>query len=217
MPPDAAILAFDTSAAHCAAALVSGGRVLAARHEPMDKGQAERLFPMLEEMLAEAGMGWRDLTALAVGIGPGNFTGVRIAVSAARGLALALNLPAHGVSALEAIAFGLPRPVLASLDARQGRVYLQHFGAGGDGLPQLADLDRLPEDLGARGQTVTGHAADRIAAQIGGHVAEGTLAPAPAMALIAAGRPVPTARPTPLYLRPADALPPRDRAPAILP
>lgn len=217
MPPEPLILAFDTSAAHCAAAVVLGGRVLAARHEPMDKGQAERLIPMLEEILSEAGMGWRDLTALAVGIGPGNFTGVRIAVSAARGLALALNLPAHGVSALEAIAFGLPRPTLASLDARQGRVYLQDFGAGEDGPAQLADLDRLPVGLGARGLAVTGHAADRIAAELGGRVAQGTLGLAPAMALIAAGRPVPTARPTPLYLRPADALPPRDRAPAILP
>ena len=216
MPPDAAILAFDTSAAHCAAALVSGGHVLAARQEPMDKGQAERLFPLLEELLAEAGLGWRDLGALAVGIGPGNFTGVRIAVSAARGLALALNLPAHGVSSLQASAFGLPGPVLASLDARQGRVYLQCFGTE-EGPPLLAELDRLPAGLGARGLTVTGHAADRIAAELGGTVAKAAHALAPAIALIAAARPAPAGRPAPLYLRPADALPPRDRAPAILP
>ena len=59
----------------------------------MARGQAERLVPMLEEMLAEAGLGWRDLDALGVCTGPGNFTGIRISVSAARGLALALDVP----------------------------------------------------------------------------------------------------------------------------
>ena len=98
------ILAFDTSAARCAAALVSGGRVLAARDEAMDRGQAERLLPMLEAMLAEAGVGWAALDGLAVCTGPGNFTGLRIAVAAVRGLALALGVPAVGVTAFEALA-----------------------------------------------------------------------------------------------------------------
>lgn len=108
MRPEPAILAFDTSAAHCAAALLSGDRLLALRTEPMEKGQAERLMPLLEEVLAEGSLGWADLDALAVGTGPGNFTGVRIAVAAARGLALALGKPALGVSRFEALALGLP-------------------------------------------------------------------------------------------------------------
>lgn len=91
MPSDPLILGFDTSAAHCAAVLLRGDMVLAAQHEDMTKGQAERLMPMLEQVLAEAGAGWGDLAALGVGIGPGNFTGVRISVSAARGLALGLG------------------------------------------------------------------------------------------------------------------------------
>ena len=65
MPPEA-ILAFDTSAAHCAAALLSGGRVFL-RTEAMDKGQAERLLPLLEELLAEGGIGWHDLAGIGVG------------------------------------------------------------------------------------------------------------------------------------------------------
>ena len=107
MPPKGLVLAFDTSAAHCAAALLSGDQVLAQRHEPMEKGQAERLMPMLAEMLAEAGVGFGDLARIGVGTGPGNFTGVRISVAAARGLALGLGIPAVGISALQAQALGM--------------------------------------------------------------------------------------------------------------
>ena len=113
------ILAFDTSAAHCAAALLLPDRVIL-RDEPMEKGQAERLVPLLEELLAEGGIGWADLKALAVGTGPGNFTGVRIAVAAARGLALGLKIPAIGVTRLEALAHGLPRPLVVIEDAKRG-------------------------------------------------------------------------------------------------
>ena len=74
--PDRRILAFDTSAAHCAAALLTGDRIVADRFEPMAKGQAERLMPMLEDMLAEAGTDWAMLDGIGVGTGPGNFTGV---------------------------------------------------------------------------------------------------------------------------------------------
>ncbi|PKP74508.1 MAG: tRNA (adenosine(37)-N6)-threonylcarbamoyltransferase complex dimerization subunit type 1 TsaB, partial [Alphaproteobacteria bacterium HGW-Alphaproteobacteria-6] len=130
MPPDALVLGFDTSAAHCAAALLRGDRILAARAEAMGRGQAERLMPMLEEMLAGAGAGWRDLAAIGVGTGPGNFTGVRISVAAARGLAVALAIPAIGISGFEAGA-ALAReggaatgPVWVAAPAPQGMVHL---------------------------------------------------------------------------------------------
>lgn len=216
MPPEPLILAFDTSAAHCAAAVLSGGQVLAEAQEDMLKGQAERLFPLLEELLAKAWVGWGDLAALAVGIGPGNFTGVRISVAAARGLALALKIPAHGVGCLEALAFGLPRPVLASADARQGRVYLQRF-ATTDEAPIITDLADLPADLALPGLSVTGHAAGAIADRLGAKVLAPALPMAVAMARIAAGRGIPERRPAPLYLRPADAAPSRDLPPPLLP
>ncbi len=66
------VLAFDTSAAHCAAALLCGDRVLVERCETMSKGQAERLFPLLQEILTEAGLTWRDLDVIGVGVGPGS-------------------------------------------------------------------------------------------------------------------------------------------------
>ena len=125
-------LSFDTSAAHCAAALVCGDQVLGTKSEPMTKGQAERLMPMLEELLAEADKDWSDLETLAVGIGPGNFTGVRISVSTARGLALSLGIPAIGVSVFEALAYGTDGLVTISRDARRGMIFSQDFK---DGLP----------------------------------------------------------------------------------
>lgn len=216
MPPEPLILAFDTSAAHCAAALVSGNRLLAERLDPMDKGQAEHLFPMLEAMLKSAGVGWSDLAALAVGIGPGNFTGVRLSVSAARGLALGLGVPVHGVTRLEAAAYGLPRPCLVALDARLGRSYLQLFD-GAEQVPLIATVDAIPEGLIGAAACLTGDAAGPIAAQSGLPLLPAALTLPHAIARIAAKRAPPLNRPAPLYLLPADAAPPRDAPPVILP
>jgi tRNA threonylcarbamoyladenosine biosynthesis protein TsaB len=216
LPHEPLILAFDTSAAHCAAAVLCGDRILAQAHEEMAKGQAERLFTQLEEMLCTAGAVWRDFDALAVGTGPGNFTGVRIAVSAARGLALSLGIPAHGVSALEALAYGQELPVLASVDGRQGRVYLQRFGKAQEPAI-LADLAKLPDDLAAKGLRVVGYAADDIARRLDAVAARACAPLAVAIARVAAKRARPQIRPAPLYLRPADAAPSRDLPPVILP
>ena len=197
------ILAFDTSAAHCAAALLLQDRVIQ-RLEPMEKGQAERLIPMLEEVLAEAGIGWSDLKAIAVGTGPGNFTGVRISVAAARGLALGLGIPAVGVTRLEALAHGLPRPVIVIEDAKRGQVYVQLFSPEGPGVAHLADrvVPVCPATGSAAGEAALPPAvplAEAIA-RIGAIRAE-TRQP----------------RPAPFYLRGADAAPPSDPPPVILP
>ena len=177
----------------------------AARVEPMAKGQAERLLPMLAEMLAEAGAAWADLAAIGVGTGPGNFTGTRIAVAAARGLALGLGVPAEGVGAMEALADG--RDVVVCLPAPRGMVLVGWRGdwrtVAPDGMPAGWDAP------------LTGPGAERLA---GGRA----ILPAPpvaeAVARIAAscaarGRP----RPAPVYLAPADAAPPSDAPPRILP
>ena len=98
-----AALAFDTSGPYVAAALQLGDRT-EVTVEPMARGQAERLMPLLQEMLAVHDLSWSDLDRLIVGIGPGNFTGIRIGVAAARGLALGTGLPTVGVSSLDALA-----------------------------------------------------------------------------------------------------------------
>lgn len=197
MPPEPLILGFDTSAAHCAAALLSGDRLVVSRVEPMEKGQAERLMPMLEEVLAEGGVGWRDLAALAVCTGPGNFTGVRIAVAAARGLALGLGVPAIGVTVLEARAAGLDWPVTVVEDARRGEVYVQLFPGGVAHLARaeaVGDAPAVGRDLPTRWPA------------------------AEAVARVAAARlGTPHPRPAPFYLREADAALPSEPPPVILP
>ena len=218
MPPEALILGFDSSAAHCAAALLSGDRLLAARAEEMGKGQAERLMPMLEEMLAEAGAGWGDLAAIGVGTGPGNFTGVRIAVAAARGLAMALGIPAVGVTSFEALRAGQNGPVLVALDARRGQIYAQYFDIAGGWGPVLAPPEALPPVQPRAGALCLGDAAGAVAPLVAGKVGLPRHPLAEGIARVAAARRSGTAdRPAPLYLRPADAAPPREAAPVLLP
>lgn len=192
MRPEPIILAFDTSAAHCAAALLMGGRIVTHVDE-MSKGQAEHLMPMLSQLLSDNGITWSDLTAIGVGIGPGNFTGIRIAVSAARGLALALNIPSVGVDGFEVLAYNSPRPVTVRIAAPRGQAYVRTLTETGATDPFLTECDAPDPTL--PGQEV----ARRIA-------------------LITADRAdSQPPRPAPLYVRAADAAPPRDPAPVILP
>ena len=180
----------------------------------MATGQAERLVPMLDEMLAEAGLVWSDLGGIGVGTGPGNFTGVRIAVSFARGLALGLGRPAIGVTAFEALAWGRDS-ALVSRDARLGQVHLQAFGPDAFGPVTYARDGDLPAV--APGTPCVGDLAEEVASRTGGIAALPLVPLAEAVARIAASRlGHANPRPAPLYMRPPDALPPRDTAPEIV-
>lgn len=210
-------LAFDTSAANCAAALLKGTTLLDHRIEEMSRGQAERLMPMIEEMLQENGLVWRDIDLIGVGTGPGNFTGIRLSVSAARGLALSLGKPAIGVSTLEALAYGLPEPILVALDARREEVYLQLFGDEAS-KPSLAKIDVLPA-WACDARYITGNAIESVKALLPQAKAVETKFPfieaVARIALERSGQAHP--RPAPLYLRAADAAPPRDPPPRLIP
>jgi len=205
------VLSFDTSAAQCAAALLCGDTVLSRRIEPMKKGQAERLFPMLEEMLAEAEKGWPDLDRIAVCTGPGNFTGVRISVAAARGLALALDIPAIGVSTFEALAFGQTGALRVTLDGRRGQVFYQDFKEGvAVSEPDAASVETL--GLTRSDTAQVGYLAGALAK-------ETPFAPTVDPVVLAryAAKRHPDGRPAPLYLRAADAALPADPPPTIFP
>ncbi|MFO1105224.1 MAG: tRNA (adenosine(37)-N6)-threonylcarbamoyltransferase complex dimerization subunit type 1 TsaB [Amaricoccus sp.] len=212
MPADGAlILAFDTSAAQCAAALVRGGRLLDEAVEPMARGQAERLLPMLEALLAGAGLGWAELDRIAVGTGPGNFTGLRIAVAAARGLALALGRPAVGVTRFEALAFGQAGLVEVGLEDGRGRLFLQRFRDGRAEAPPAETVPPAGPDL-----LCLGHGAQARARVAGCRAGSEAVAAGPLrLAEVAAAAPA-LAPPAPLYLRPADAAAPSEAPTRIL-
>ncbi len=135
------ILALDTSTEACSVALLSSG-VLLARHELAPRRHAQLVLPFVDALLAEAGISKRQLDAIAVGRGPGAFTGVRLAISLAQGIALGLDVPVLPVSSLAALAQevieDLPEArVLACIDARMGEVYAGVYRRGADGLAQL--------------------------------------------------------------------------------
>jgi tRNA threonylcarbamoyl adenosine modification protein YeaZ len=180
----------------------------------MHKGQAERLFPLLEEVLSEAGKNWQDLDALGVCVGPGNFTGVRISVSSARGLSLSLGIPAVGVSKLEAMAYGTKGPVASILDARRDRVYLQRFqDAQALGEPEMIDILDIYSPL--EKDEVFHVIADEGLKVQGARPIEGIVSAVARITAMRYSQELP--RPAPLYLRAADAAPPSDPPVVILP
>ena len=239
MRPEPNLLAFDTSAAHCAAALLCGDVVLSERFEPMKRGQAERLMPMLEEVLQAEGAVWEELHAIGVGIGPGNFTGIRISVSAARGLALALGIPAIGVSAFE-IARGpasqaAPEYQIVTQTGLRDTVFLQHFQAGRpSGEPYTLasghhDWMQIDLEIPPKGTELLGPFAENLMLAFG--MGAPGLYPfntsdidwprAPeiigrvALEKLRSGQHIEA--PKPLYIRAADAAPASDPPPVILP
>jgi tRNA threonylcarbamoyl adenosine modification protein YeaZ len=189
-------MGFDTSAAHCAAALLRGDQVLAQQFEQGTRGQAERLMPMLEELLAEAGVTWSDLDAIGVGIGPGNFTGIRIAVSAARGLSLGLKVPAVGIDGFEARE---KQGQLATVPAPRAQVYCRPAGQA----PRLMPVSEAQGLARGAGLTFAPEASPvNLAQRIAEHAGQRYQ--------------LTTTPPAPLYLRAADAAPARDLPPQLI-
>ena len=208
------VLALDTALEACSVAVVSGGRPLAVRSEAMARGHQERLAPMVAEAMHEAGLAFEALDRIAVTVGPGSFTGLRVGLAFAKAMSLALDVPCVGVGTLEALAASLPdweaKPLLlAVLDARREHVYLQAFARGAP----LADAANLPLTealalrvrLGVTGSTsIVGSGAVLLAGDV--QAAEALMAVDPvALARLAAARAAPASRPKPLYLRGPDA------------
>ena len=137
------LLAMDTTLAACSVALADGDTLLGHQKQVMERGQAEALLPMVEDVVRAAGREMADITRIAVTSGPGSFTGVRLAVAAARGLSLALKCPVAAVTTLELIAatavidnsIADGQPVAALLDAKRGQVFGQLFKAQSMGFP----------------------------------------------------------------------------------
>ena len=141
------ILGLDTANGACSAAVVRDGVALAALSEPMTRGHQERLAPLVREVMVQAGVAFADLDRIGATVGPGSFTGLRVGLAFAKGLALALDKPCIGVGSLEALAASQPGPGLtaAVIDAKRGQVYLQLFDSGA----ALMAPDALPVEIAA--------------------------------------------------------------------
>ncbi len=217
------LLAVDAACAACSVAILENGRLRAAERIAAPRGHAEILMPMIVRTLAKAALGFVDLTGLAVTVGPGSFTGIRIALAAVRGLAVALDLPAVGVTTLEAVALAARRaavgpalPCLAAIETRRADLYLQTFAA--DGVPRAAPAAAMAEDCAAAlddpALRLAGTGGARLAPLLEARGIRVVRVPgdgnpdARFVAVIAEGRlargaPPP---PAPLYLRPPDAV-----------
>lgn len=164
------LLLIETSSRLCSVAVAEGGRIIAEREDLNLQGfrHAEALHPMIKEVLAASGLKVRDLTGIAAGQGPGSYTGLRIGLSAAKGLALPWGIPCYGVSSLEMLAAAV-REVLkekqeeqedsciwTAMDARRMEVYEAFFEGSGK---------RISQD---RPQIIDASWADRPAAWAGG-------------------------------------------------
>ncbi len=126
------LLAFDCSGASCSAAVLVDGAVVASRFLEMARGQAEALVPMIAEVMAEAGIDFAALEAIATTVGPGSFTGLRIGLATARGLGLAAARPVVAVTSFEAFqADRAPGTLTVLIDSRRGPLFVQAFDAAG--------------------------------------------------------------------------------------
>ncbi|MGC1304230.1 MAG: tRNA (adenosine(37)-N6)-threonylcarbamoyltransferase complex dimerization subunit type 1 TsaB [Caulobacteraceae bacterium] len=218
------LLALDTALDACSVAVLDGAAVLAACSEPMQRGHQERLAPMTAEAMTAAGVAFADLGRIAIAVGPGSFTGVRVGLAFAKAMALALDLPCIGIGTLEVLAASAPEEapglVAAVIDARRGQVYVQPFR---DGLaldpPAALDLETAAarlEALGWRdGGALIGSGAALIGETLPGvRILAGSMGDPVVLGRLALDRPIPERRPQPLYLRAPDARTIAERAAA---
>lgn len=156
------LLAFDTATASCSVALWRNGEICGHAEKLLNRGHAEALFPMIGEVLDTTGTRYADLDGLAVTVGPGSFTGIRIGLAAARGIALAAKIPAFGATTTEVIAQAVPdaecdaRELLVVLDSKRRDPYYQLFDCARVvlSLPTVGSPEEIAENIAERSAPV---------------------------------------------------------------
>ena len=196
------ILSLDTSSSAVSVAVLDKENVLAFQEQVMDRGQGEALVPMIAQVLEQAQKTPTDITGVAVAVGPGSFTGVRVGLSTARGIGLALGVPVYGVTNFEATAYGLSMPVIVVLDTKRGDYFTQAFDDKGPASEaKTHSANDLKSDLPF---IAVGDGAEKLSAEIGCDVLQKTVPSAVAIGKIALNRIETPFPPEPLYLRDAD-------------
>jgi tRNA threonylcarbamoyladenosine biosynthesis protein TsaB len=222
------ILAIDTALDACAAAVLDTdkGKVIAQESAAMKRGHAEALMPLLARVMKQSGIAFAALDRVAATTGPGSFTGLRVGLSAARGIALAASKPVVGITTLSA--YAAPHvsehgehPIISAIDARHDHVYLQVVTGHGEALvtPRVAPVDEALTATRFGAPLLVGNAATMLADRWPKD------APAPVkveqqaapdivwVAWLAAAVDPALATPRPYYLRAPDAKPPADQLP----
>jgi len=222
------ILAIDTALDACAAAVLDtdAGKLIAQESQAMKRGHAEALMPLIARVMKASGIPFAALDRIAVTTGPGSFTGLRVGLSAARGIALAAAKPAVGLTTLTAFAAPFvgennPHPVLSAIDARHDHVYFQLVSGDGGSLvkPKVAPIEEVLAASRFGAPHLVGNAAgilaDRWPADAPAPI-KVDVQPAPDInwvAWVGAAVNPETAPAKPYYLRAPDAKPPRDPLP----
>jgi tRNA threonylcarbamoyladenosine biosynthesis protein TsaB len=216
------ILAIDTALDACAAAVLDtrSGTMIASESQSMKRGHAEALMPLIGRVMKESGLPFAALDRVAVTTGPGSFTGLRVGLSAARGIGLAANKPVVGLTTLSAYAAPIvsengEHPVIAAIDARHDQVYLQVVGGNGSSLirPKVAPISEALAASRFGAPHLVGNAADILANQWPSDApapVQVAALPAPDIIWVAwlgAAVEPSTAPPKPFYLRAPDAKP----------
>ena len=208
-----AVLVLDTAARFCSVCLFdeTAGAVLSAIEDEIGRGHAERLMGTVEAVMAKAGTSFDALSGIAVTIGPGSFTGIRVGVAAARGFALARDLPVTGVTTLETIATQAlvgrrpAGPLAVLIGGGRGQIFMQHFASDG---AALDDPGAVPEQAAGRHvRSDCALLAGDAAARAGLDLACTVDRPVGTIEAVARAARRYAHPPSPLYLRGADAKP----------
>jgi tRNA threonylcarbamoyladenosine biosynthesis protein TsaB len=222
------ILAIDTALDVCAAAVLDAdaGEIIAQESLPMKRGHAEALMPLIARVMKASGVAFASLDRIAVTRGPGSFTGLRVGLSAARGIALAADKPVVGLTTLTAYAAPFvgensEHPIISAIDARHDHVYFQVVSGDGGSLvrPKVAPISEALEASRFGAAHLVGNAARILAERWPADVPQPfnvDAQPAPDISWVAwLGAAVsPEMAPArPYYLRPPDAKPPKDPLP----
>jgi len=216
------VLAIDTALGACSACILEAGTVepLARESIPMERGHAEALLPMIDRVASQVEGGFASLDRVAVTVGPGSYTGLRVGIAAARGIGIAADVPVIGVATLSAflapLMAGDRRGLFtAAIDAKHGQIYVQVVAPGGRTIiaPGLMGLRETVRLMGSGPIQLTGSAAPLLASEawtqgIEAVVMDAPIAPAIVwVARLAAMADPAQALPKPLYLRGPDAKP----------
>lgn len=217
------VLAIDTALGACSACILEAGEPepLAGETIPMERGHAEALLPLIDRLSSHVDGGFESLDRVAVTVGPGSYTGLRVGIAAARGIGLAADIPVVGVATLSAflapLMAGERRGLFtAAIDAKHGQIYIQAIAVGGRTIipPSLMTYRDAIRLLGSGPLIVTGSAAAILAAEARAQGVDAVVSDTPSMApdiawvarLGALADPS-QALPKPLYLREPDAKP----------